>query len=63
VVARPGTGKVAIVEAVDGRELWPRSALPWDGIPRASDVRRAWDSGVDGRELFLDLQPAQFQDL
>jgi hypothetical protein len=55
VVARPGTGKVSVVEAVDGREMWPRSALPWDGIPHVNDVRRAWGNGVDGRELFLDL--------
>lgn len=55
-VAWPASGKVEIVDTLVGRTMWPRSRLPWTGIPYADAVERAWqDDGPDGKGLFLEL--------
>src|SRR5438874_56724 len=54
VVAWPDAGKVEIVNAVEGKCMWPRCRLPWSGIPDAEAVQRALDAAPSGRELFIE---------
>lgn len=45
VTARPGGGRVRIVETVSERVKWPRHTLPW-AIPSVEQVQKAIDLGA-----------------
>lgn len=52
VTARPGSGRVRIVETVPERVKWPRHTLPW-AIPSVKEVQKAIDLGA--RSPFEEL--------
>ena len=52
VTARPGSGRVRIVETVSERVKWPRHTLPW-AIPSVEQVQKAIDLGA--RSPFEEL--------